>query len=218
MKRSWRFAIYGVIGAGILLAALAAPAAWATPGQDESFQSVPTRTPTPPVLPPTEPPPDTPVPPTSSPATAAPQATPGKGPDSGAAVAGCPGPAALTLTADQRAVWPGATVVFTATLTNTTRQELKQIVLVNQLAAGLEPVAVLSSAGSWTDRALSVTAPTLAPGARLQVVYSARVGADPGQAIAARASADVSGCPQRTASLTLGLPPALLPATGGSLN
>jgi uncharacterized repeat protein (TIGR01451 family) len=240
MNRNWRMFVYGIVGATVLIAALAAPAAWATPGQNWVNQSIPTRTPTSAPLPPTEAPPPTPVPPTAAPpgggptaapveptqppagpgATPQPVATPAApvGGAPGALSAACPGGSALTLVADRQAVWPGATVVFTATLTNTGRQQLKAIVLEDRLAAGLEPGAVLAGDGTWQDRTLRVTAPALDPGARLRVVYSARVTATgPDQAIVAQASAATAGCPVRTATAALGMPPSELPATGASL-
>ncbi len=124
MKRTWRFLAYGAIGAVLLLAALAAPAAWATPGQSEWLQTIPTRTPTPLPISPTEPPANTAVPPTGAPPTSGPQATqvpavPGSTPAPAAPAptsAACPPASALKLVADREAVWPGATVVFTATL------------------------------------------------------------------------------------------------------
>ncbi len=196
MNRNWRMFGYGIVGATVLIAALAAPAAWATPGQNSANQSIPTRTPTSAPLPPTEPPPATAVPPTAAPPGGGPTAAPveptqppvvpGATPEPGATPAApavgapaplpatCPGVSTLTLVADRQAVWPGATVVFTATFTNTGGQQLKGIVLEDRLAAGLEPVAVLAGGGTWQDRTLRVTAPALDPGARLQVVYSAR--------------------------------------------
>jgi hypothetical protein len=79
-------------------------------------------------------------------------------------------------------------------------------------------VAVLSGSGAWQDRTLRVTLPALDPGKRLAVVYSAlAVATQPGQAITARAIATSTGCQRKTATVTLGLPPSQLPATGGNL-
>ncbi|MGE5603840.1 MAG: hypothetical protein ACM30E_12375 [Nitrososphaerales archaeon] len=228
MNRNLRLVAYGVVCAALLLAALAAPAAWATPEQNRVNQTIPTKTPEPPPVQPTEPPAnEAPAPTAAAPATVEPAtAVPGTVVPStaetaqpGATAATCPSTASLTLTSDRKAVWPGATVEFTATLSNTGRQPLTQVVLEAQLAAGLEPVAVVSGSGTWQGRTLRVTAPSLAPGSPLAVVYSARVSAtNASQAVAARAVASSAGCPRKTASVTLGMPPSQLPATGGRLD
>lgn len=230
MIRNWRPILYGMFGAAVMLAALATPAAWATPGQSSLAQSIPTRTPTPLPIVPSEPPAGTPAQPTAAVPTRAPgspSATPMPAgtaqvpiapAQTGAAGTSCPSTSSLTLVADRQAVWPGATVVFTATLANTGAQTLRNVVLEDRLAAGLEPVAVLQGGGSWQGATLRVSTPALPAGQRLTVVYSARVVAtNAGQAITARAAATSTGCQSKTASVTLGLPPSQLPATGSSL-
>jgi uncharacterized repeat protein (TIGR01451 family) len=130
----------------------------------------------------------------------------------------CSGATTLTLVSDRTAVAPGVTVVFTATLTNTSRSPLRQIVLDSQLSDGLAPGRVVSGQGAWQGQALRVTAPTLAAGAKLVSVYSATVATQAASALTARASATTAGCPAKTATLSLALPPAELPRTGGSLD
>ena len=221
MHRKLRFLVYGVAGAAILIAAIGAPAAWATPGQNVAAQTVPTRTPIVAPVEPTVPPPaDTPAPTSAPPPTAQPGVTPAAPASGGEAGSGatCASTAALTLVADRAAVWPGATVTFTATLTNTGPQPLLQVVLEDVLASGLEPVSVISGESQWQGRTLRLALPSLDPGASLTAVYAARVAQErPGAAIVAQANATSAGCPRKTAAVTLGFPPSELPATGGSL-
>lgn len=74
MKKRARLAVYGVVGAVLLIAVVAAPSVWATPGQSGHAQTVPTRTATAGPIAPTDPPPaSTPVP--TSPATVQPGTT-----------------------------------------------------------------------------------------------------------------------------------------------
>lgn len=224
MKRKWQALPYLAVAGVLMILVVASPASWATATADDSQVTVPTRTPTPePVtptdVPPVEPPPATVAPePTAQPGATA-TAVAGSG--SGAARtatpnAACLGPTALTLVSDQLAVAPGATVVFTATLTNTGRQPLQQLVLEDQLSDGLEPGKVLSGPGAWQGRTLRVTDPVFGAGERVVVVYTASVAAQPGPVIQVRASATTAGCPARTATVALALPPSELPRTGGN--
>jgi uncharacterized repeat protein (TIGR01451 family) len=196
-----------------LIAVLAAPGAWATPGQIGLAQTVPTRTPTPgAVLPTVRPPNVTAVPPTAG---------PGASPTSPLVVppAGTPAPAAgplvLTKSADRRAAWPGATVTYTLVVRNSGAAALRQVSLEDALPRGLAPVAVLSGGATWSGSTLRLTSATLAPGARLEVVYTARVTAtEAGTTIVNRARVSAAGVAPATATWTLALPPAELPATG----
>jgi uncharacterized repeat protein (TIGR01451 family) len=123
----------------------------------------------------------------------------------------------VTLVADRLEVWPGATVTFTLTVTNAGRTALQQLVIEDVLANALEPGEVISGEATWQARTLRATAATLAPGARLVIVYTAVVGStQPGQAISSRVTATAAGGARGTATLTLGLPPAELPVTGGA--
>ena len=64
MKRNGYLAVYGAVGAVLLIALIAAPGVWATPGQSDHAQTVPTRTPVPPPIEVTDPPrTNTPIPP-----------------------------------------------------------------------------------------------------------------------------------------------------------
>ena len=127
-------------------------------------------------------------------------------------------PLGLVIVADRQQVWPGASVTFTLTVTNQGRTPLQQVTVADVLAQGLEPGEVLSGDAKWDGATLRASAPTLAAGAKLVYVYTARVTATaPGQAIVTRATATATGGAQATTSLTLGLPPSELPATGGCL-
>ncbi len=63
MKQKGHLAVYGAVGAALLIVLIAAPGVWATTGQSNHAQTVPTRTPVPAPIEPTDrPPADTPVP------------------------------------------------------------------------------------------------------------------------------------------------------------
>ena len=227
MGRNWRTAFYVAAGAALIIALLAAPGVWATPGQNVVNQTVPTITPSPA--------PVTPEPPTSEPPSATPEPPPAT-PESGGqptvvppatATAAAPAatratvqgsPLTLTIVADRQQVWPGATVTFTVTVANAGATVLQQVNIEDVLAQGLEPGEVLSGEATWDGDTLRASAPTLAAGGKLVLVYTARVTATaPGQAITTRATVTAAGGARATASLTLGLPPSELPATGGRL-
>lgn len=219
MRHKLRLALYGAIGAALLIAVVAAPGAWATPGQSDLSRTVPTRTPTPGLNPPTVPPPAVTTAPTAPPAagpgaTATPPAAGSPGIVPPAATAS-PGALGLAKTADRRAAWPGATVTYTLTVTNAGAAALRQVSLADVLPRGLAPGVVVSGGATWSGSTLRLATATLAPGARLVVVYTARVTAtEAGSTIVNRASASAAGLAARTASWTLALPPAELPATG----
>lgn len=200
-----------------MIALLAAPGVWATPGQSSVNQTIPTRTPVPQ--------PDTPQPepatPEPQPATAVPGATATISPTPVEAT-GTPtviarqSPLGLTLVADRQQVWPGATVTFTLTVTNLSAAALRQVTVADALAEGLEPGEVLSGDAAWDGSTLRATAPTLAAGEKFVVVYTARVTATgPGQAMTSRVTATTADGATATASLALGFPPSELPVTGG---
>jgi hypothetical protein len=115
-------------------------------------------------------------------------------------------------------VWPGASVTFTLTVTNRGATPLRQITVTDLLAEGLAPGEILDGDATWDGNTLRATIPTLAAGGSLALVYTANVTATaPGQAIVTRATATAAGGAQAAASLTLGLPPSELPATGGCI-
>ena len=57
MKQKGYLAVYAAVGTALLIALIAAPGVWATPGQSAHAQTVPTRTPVPPPIEVTDPPP-----------------------------------------------------------------------------------------------------------------------------------------------------------------
>ena len=192
MKTNARFGVYLAAALTLLAVFVLAPGAWAEPLQTRQGQTVPSRTPTqlagPTVAPtaviatprPGDPPPaNTPVPPTDvAPGTTAiPVATAAPG------IAGTPVPAAgsgsltLVMVANRSAIWPGANVVFTLTLTNTSAASVRQVRLEDVLPAGLEPDAIQGDA-TWEGRTLRAQRAVLPPGGRLTVVFAARVAAD----------------------------------------
>lgn len=213
MRRTLRTILYGAAGAVLLIAMLAAPGAWATPGQSGLSLTVPTRTPTPGLNPPTAPPPVvTAIPPTAGPGASptAPIIVP-----PASATPAATGPLVLTKSADRRAAWPGAIVTYTLVVRNSGAVALRQVTVEDVLPGGLAPVAVLSGGATWSGSTLRLASATLAPGARLEVVYTARVTAtDAGTTLVNRARATAAGVAGATAAWMLALPPAELPATG----
>lgn len=217
MRRNWRTAVYAAAGAALMIALLAAPGVWATPGQNLNNQTIPTRTPT---AQPNTPQPNTPQPQPATPdpgatATVAPVETVGAGTPVDSATAQ-PSALGLTLVADRQQVWPGATVTFTLTVTNLSAAPLQQVTVADALTQGLEPGEVVSGNATWDGATLKTTAATLAAGEKLVIVYTAQVAAAaPGQAMTSRVTATAAGGVTATASLTLGFPPSELPVTGG---
>ena len=130
-----------------------------------------------------------------------------------------PGPAAGTLvlakSAERRAVWPGTIVTYKVVVRNSGSVTLRQISVEDVLPGGLAPVAVRSGGATWTGSTLRLTSATLAPGARLEGVYTAGVtSTEAGTTIVNVARATATGVAAATATWTLALPPAELPATG----
>lgn len=218
MKRNLRFLIYTTIGLALLGAALAVPAAWATPDQARPAQTVPTRTPVRtfvPTIAPTEAPtlaPTTPEPGGRPGATATPEASPAPGATATQA------PAALLLTkqADRTVVWPGLEVAFTLTLTNRGATSVRQVLIEDALPSELLPGTIQGTAAAWEGRTLRARTPVLAPGGRFTVTFTARVREDvqPGGAILNVAAATAAGANRAVAAVVLALPPAELPPTG----
>jgi hypothetical protein len=93
---------------------------------------------------------------------------------------------------------------------------LAQITVTDLLAEGLAPGEVIAGDATWDGNTLRATIPSLPAGGKSALVYTATVSATaPGQAIVTRATATAAGSAQAAATLTLGLPPSELPATGG---
>ncbi len=242
MKLSYRLAGY-LVAAALLIGLMSmSPQAWATPGQTQGAQTIPTRTPKPPTAQPgpTSPPP-TSRPATSLPPTSPPQPTtspsPTVSPATGTpALESTPTPAAATPTAigttppglnadalgltievNQSQIWRGAAVLYTVTLVNRSGSTLRNIVLVSVLPIGLEPGEARSGA-SWQGRTLRAEKDELAAGAQIQFIFQTFVGdsAPAGAVISSDIRASALGVPEVAASVSAAMPPAELPRVGGS--
>lgn len=199
MKGQYRLVIYVALALALLGVFLAGGEAWARPMAKPLGQTVPTPTPV-----------RTYAPTVVAPTISIPAGTPA--PPAAATTL------ALTKTTGQAVIWPGLTATFTLTLTNAGSASLRQVTLEDMLPDGLEPGAVLSGTGaSWNGRMLRASAPVLAPGGVLRVVYTARVQADiaPDAVLVNRAVATASDGQQAVAFVVLGQPPLELPRTGG---
>jgi uncharacterized repeat protein (TIGR01451 family) len=228
MRTKARLAISVAIGLALVAVFIAAPGAWAEPLQNRLGQTVPTRTPTGAAPPPTvvvatPRPGATAVPPTDVPPPAGVTATPAG--DPAAATTPAPavavGPLALVKTASQSHIWPGAQVMFTLTLINTSAASVRQVRLEDALPAGLEPGAIEGKEATWDGRTLRIERAVLPPAGRLTVVFTARVadevpagGVIVNQAVATAGPA-AQPSSRATAAATLMLPPLELPPTGG---
>lgn len=220
--RAVRIAGYLLLATFLLGGLLSGPQAWATPTQDAQQQTVPTRTPRPPVptAPPTSAPPPTAEPrPTEAPpptATSAPTATQ---PPATPTVASAASSLSLhvTLVASPLQVWSGVTVVYTLTVENRASAAARDVVLVAQLPVELQPAMLIAPAGAqWNGASLQATLPELAAGAQAQAVFSAQVAprVAAGKIIVVRAGASVGGGTPGEASAQIAMPPAELPAVG----
>jgi uncharacterized repeat protein (TIGR01451 family) len=233
-----------LLGYLLVLAALAAlliaiPSAWATPEQSVAVQmTIPTRTPKPssptPAQPtdlPTSQPTDRPTsqptdrPPPNQQATALPtvsagtpvlivSATPPPTP---------PGAAKLVLKKEVAPIvaWPGATLHYTLTLSNQGTASARQVSILDPLPEGVVPGTASGDVDAqWEGQVLKAQIPILPPASQVVIAFTAnvRVNTPPGGVISNQASATASGGPAATAGASVGLPPAELPPTGGSLN
>jgi uncharacterized repeat protein (TIGR01451 family) len=220
MNRRARFLVYLLVFSVLAALILAIPSAWATPEQSRVAQTVPTRTPEAPPPPesdhepqatvqPTDLPtvvPDTPVP-TLAVTTPATQAAGAK--------------LVLRKEVAPAAAWPGATLVYTLTLSNQGTVSAQQIVVQDTLPADLVPGAIVAGPDArWEGQTLQVQASTLPPGSQLVIAYTAevRVDARPGGVISNGASAEAAGNLRAVAKTSVRLPPAELPPTGGFFN
>lgn len=211
--------------AAIVLGSLAiGPQAWATPDQAQMQQTVPTRTPRP-----VEPTP-APRPTEEARPTAAPQPTEEPRPTAAPQPTDTPAPVAsptvvpavaspvlsLTLVASPLQVWSGVTVIYTLTVENRSSAALRDVALVAQAPAGLQPVASLAPAGAgWNGQAWQATLAELSAGASAQAVFTARVAPQTpaGRVIVVSARASAAGA-AASATAAVAMPPAELPAVG----
>jgi hypothetical protein len=249
MRRNFHLAGYLLVIVIVLGSLAASPQAWATPNQTNENQTVPTRTPKPSgptASPPTSVPP-TAVPPTSAPPTAVPPAPNTSQPQPTATRVGVtptavptvvapatPQPTAVPTTtapaggaalswvviASPIQVWSGVTVVYTLTAVNRSTAALRDVVLLNELPAELQPDTIFSpKQANWQGTVLRAALAELAPGAQAEVVFAARVapGVPAGKIIVNRASLSAAGVAAVTATASVAMPPAELPRVGGGI-
>lgn len=219
MKLTLRPMVYVLVALALFAVLLVGPSSWAASVGKYAGITVPTRTPTRSF---TETSTPEPAPgPTSAPAPTA--AGPGPAPTAPPApTVPAASAAALTLTkqASRQEAWPGSTVGFTLTLTNTGAASARQIVLEDVLPPELDPGSAQGAGATWEGRTLRASAPVLPPGGRLVVSFTATVRADaaPSNAVIInRATAAAAGGLKAAAAAVLALPPVELPPTGDGL-
>jgi len=223
MKLTLRPIVYVLVALALFAVLIAGPSAWAASLGKYAGITVPTRTPTRPFTltstpEPTPGPTSAPAPTAAGPGPVIPAPTTPTAPTAPAASA-----AALTLTkqASRQATWPGSTVGFTLTLTNTGASSARQIVLEDVLPPELDPGSAQGAGAAWDGRTLRASALVLPPGGRLVVIFTATVRADaaPGNAVIInRATAAAAGGLKAAAAAILALPPVELPPTGDELS
>jgi hypothetical protein len=227
MKRNFRLMGYLVVLAIVLGSLAIGPQAWATSNQTTANQTVPTRTPKPAdpptAVPPTsEPRPTAPqptdVPPTSAPAPTATQRPAAASPTPAPTATVRPATLSLALAANPIQVWSGVTVVYTLTAVNRSAAALRDVALLVELPAELQPGTITApKEATWQGTALRVTLAELVAGASAEVVFTAKVapGVSAGKIIVNRASGSAAGVAALTATAAVALPPAELPSFGG---
>jgi uncharacterized repeat protein (TIGR01451 family) len=117
------------------------------------------------------------------------------------------------------AVWPGATLYYTLTLSNPGTASAPQIVVRDTLPPDLVPRAIAAGPDArWDGQTLLAQIPSLPAGSQLVIAYTAevRVNIRPGGVITNQASAAAATNLRAVASASVMLPPAELPPTGGS--
>jgi uncharacterized repeat protein (TIGR01451 family) len=111
-------------------------------------------------------------------------------------------------------------VRYMVTLSNAGQSSAREVSLLATLPEGLTPLTAETSAGAaWTGRSLSLSQPVLAPNGRLVVTFAAVVqtGARQGSVLVTEARASASGLASLSANQPVVMPPAQLPAVGGSV-
>ncbi len=219
MGRSKKWIIYGIVIITLAGVALSGPAVWATPGQSPENQTVPKPTPKPPPRPdPDKPDPGQPPPPG---ATVAPGLTVAPGITVTTVVPIAPAQAQLVLQkrADRREIWPGATVIFTLTLSNQGATSVQRIAIADTLPPGLEPGEVREGRNAvWDGRTLRAPVAVLPPGGEYTIVFTALAAAPPGPQpeLTNVAQASTASGSMAVAQVVLVWPPPELPPVGGA--
>jgi len=230
MKRNFRLMGYLLVLAIMLGSLAVGPQAWATPNQTIENQTVPTRTPKPaePTAGPTDAPEPTNEPeptdepqPTDEPATATPVPSATRRAVTATPTAtATPRPATLSLAlaASPIQVWSGVTVVYTLTAVNRSTAALRDVALLVELPAELQPGTITAPKdAAWQGTALRVTLAELAAGASAEVIFTAKVapGVSTGKIIVNRAGGSAAGVTAVAATAAVAMPPAELPSFGG---
>jgi hypothetical protein len=124
----------------------------------------------------------------------------------------------LALAANPIQVWSGVTVVYTLTAVNPSTAALRDVALLVELPAELQPGTITApKEATWQGAALRVTLAELAAGTQAEVVFTATVAPDvpAGKIIINRASGSAAGVTAVTATAAVAMPPAELPSFGG---
>jgi len=110
-------------------------------------------------------------------------------------------------------------VEYTLTLTNTGSAPAREIVVEDTVPRGLDPGTIQGMAATWDNRTLRARAPLLPPGGRLVVHYTAVVqpGVSSGEVLVNQARATAAAGLSASAVAVVAMPPAELPAVGGTL-
>ena len=224
MNRNLRLGVYLLVLLALFGAGLMGPRAWATSSQARPGQGISVPTPTPvrewsPEPPTAVPPEDEPDDQPPAPPVADSTATPAPPTATPIPASATPVVAVLRLVkaVDRLETWPGATVVFTLTVSNAGAASARQLVLADVLPAELDPGAVQGTSAAWDGRTLRGRLPLLPPGGRWVVTFSAivREDAGAGKLVVNNAQVSAAGGLNARAKAYLALPPVELPAVGG---
>ena len=230
--RGW-VSLVAILALGLMILALltSSPRVWATTRQNRLHQTVPNWTPTP-----TETPRVTPTP-TSTRAPGEPTFTPTPTPRPGEPTA-TPEPTtapfpppeeppaaalvelALNQTSSSESALPGTVLTFILQLTNPGPEELLDVRIEDILPSSLvlQKVAVYAGQVEIVGHRATITLDRLASGQTVVITVRVQVAADavPGTIIDHQPVAHYAGVEQRWPLLSVALPPAELPPTGGA--
>jgi uncharacterized repeat protein (TIGR01451 family) len=218
MRSRVRLVGYLLVGVILLGLLIVGSHVWAVPEQTGVGQTVPTLTPG--RSHPTEPKAaDTPPPPTEVvPSVPPPTQTPAVPPSPTSTSSPAAGLVLVKEVASEQ-VWPGTTVHYTLTLSNSGAASARQVVVSDILPEGLEPGQILiGKEAVWDGRTMRAEVLVLPPGSHLVMAFTAVVQADvtSGAVLTNQAIASAAGNLRATSAISVVLPPVELPPTGGS--